>query len=166
VMATGNAPGTFFVLVGGSAYQLTGDGSTVNTRPALPAGLDPTSLTVGQYLLVACCADRELLILKGTRWAAAPITASGPLAVDGTDLWAAVPAPGGGASEAVEESSDGGVTWQARPGLPAGVVVLSLALSADGHTIYALTSAGEVYEAQNGIWYLLSDGLQLTSPPA
>ena len=65
-----------------------------------------------------------------------------------------------------EESSDGGVTWQARPGLPAGVVVLSLTLSADGHTIYALTSAGEVYEAQKGVWYLLSSGLQLAAPAA
>lgn len=166
VMASGLTSGTFFVAAGGTVAQLVNNGAQVNHRPALPAGVTATSLSAGQFLLVACCSSGHLLILKGTKWNPTPITAAGPLAVNGTDLWAAVPATGASAPEAVEESSDGGTTWQARPGLPAGLSVLSLALSGDGHTVYALTSAGQVWEAQRGIWYLLSQGLQLGPPPS
>lgn len=166
VMTSGNTAGTFFVGTGSSTYQLTDNGAHVNTRPQLPGGVTATELSVGRYLLLAYCSDRHLFILKGTRWTPAPIAAAGPLAVDGTDLWAAVTPSGGTTTPAIEESSDGGVTWQARPGLPAGEAVVSLALSGDGHTVYALTNIGNVYEAQKGIWYLLSTDLQLASPPA
>lgn len=165
VMATGNSPGTFFVLVGGNAFQLVDNGAHVNDRPPLPKGVTTTSLAVGLFRLVVCCSGHHPLILQGTKWSEAPITAVGPMAVLGTDIWAATPATGANAPEAVEESSDGGKTWQLRPGLPAGSYVLSLTLSGDGRTVYALTSGGQVYEAQKGLWYLLSTGLQLGAPP-
>lgn len=162
VMSSGNTAGTFFLAAGSNMYQLTGDGAKVNPRPPLPGGAVATSLAVGRYLLVSSTSSGHLFILKGATWTSAPLTAAGPVAVDGTDVWAVVPAFGANAPEAVEESSDGGTTWQARPGLPAGEGVRSLALSSDARTAYALDSIGDVYESLNRTWYLLSSGLQLS----
>ncbi len=161
VMAIGNAPGTFFVGAGGNVYQLVDNGAQVNPRPPLPAGASVTSLAIGQFLVVAGCSSGQTLVLKGTKWTTPPVTGAGPFAVHGLDIWAASPTSGGTAAPAVLESSDGGVTWQARPGLPAGEAVLSVALSGDGHTVYVLTNLGNVYESQNGVWYLLSTGAQV-----
>lgn len=166
VMTSGNTAGTFFVAVGGNTYQLFDDGAKVSPEPSLPGGAVATSLGAGPALLVAWCSNDHVYTLKGARWTPAPITAAIPVVVDGSDLWAVVPVSGANGPDAVEESSDGGASWQARPGLPAGEGVRSLARSADGHTVYALDSIGEVYESRNGIWYLLSTGLQFVSPPA
>lgn len=165
VMTSGSSAGTFFLSAQGRNFELTGNGGQVETKPQLPRGIIATALAVGQNLLVARCSNRRLLILRGNSWTEAPITSAGPFAIEGTDLWAVVPASGANGPEAVEESSDGGATWKARPGLPLGSKVIALTLSGDDKTTYALTSRGDVYEAKKDIWYQMSTGFRSATSP-
>lgn len=167
VIAPASTGGDFFVAVGDRTFELTGNGAQVTPEPQIPQGFTVTALQAGGGRLVAR-ADRRIYVLTGGGWNTTTITAVGPMAVGGTDIWAVVPGPGnpepGSApSQMVEVSTDAGVTWQARPGIPGGVTIVALELSADGGTAYALTSGGEVYVAVHDGWDLFTTGLQLAS---